>query len=163
MTQQLLHVNCGNPSGNQVRGVGMTESVRSGANIQPRSIPVKSDKLLNGPNREMTAQPIVEERSLRGLRKRELIFEGKDFPNTLLSHLIERNNSTARPLANCSGEMKKTTGLTIMGHQADRETRDLTDPQTGVVQEQDEQIITTAKDILVQVDGAENAADFGLR
>ena len=163
MTQQLLHVNCGNPSGNQVRGVGMTESVRSGANIQPRSIPVKSDKLLNGPNREMTAQPIVEERSLRGLRQTKLIVEGENFANAFLGHLIERDNTAARPFANGSGEMKKTTGLTVIRDQADRETRDLTDPQTGVVQEQDEQIITTAKDILVQVDGAENAADFGLR
>ena len=69
MTQQLLDMNRWNPGGHEVRGVRVTESVRSGADIKPGSIPVESNELLNAPNREMTAQPIIEERSLRGLRQ----------------------------------------------------------------------------------------------
>ena len=48
MTQQFLNMHCGNPGGHKMRGVRMTESVRSSPDIQPRSIPVKSDELLNG-------------------------------------------------------------------------------------------------------------------
>ena len=125
MTQQLLNMNRGHPGGNQVRGIGMTESVRSGADIQPSGVPVKSNELLNGTDREMTAQPIVEERSLRGLRKRELIIEGENFPNALLGHLIKRDNPAARPFANCSGKMEIISGLAIVRDQADRETRHL--------------------------------------
>ena len=163
MTEKFLNMHRWNPGGHKMRSVRVTESVRSSADIQPRSIPVKSDELLNATNREMTAYPIIEERSLRGLRQTKLIIESENFTNALLSDLIERDNPAARPFANGSGEMKKTTGLTVTGNQTNSETRDLTNPKTGVIQEQDEQIIAAAKDILVQVDGAENAADFGLR
>ncbi len=141
----------------------MTESVRSSTHIKPGGVPVKSDELLNATNREMTTQTIIEERSLRGLRKPKLIIEGENFANALLSHLIERDNPAARPFANCSGKMEIITGLAVVRDQTNSETGHFTNPQAGVVKEQDEQIIATAKDILVQVDGAKNAANFGLR
>ena len=115
MTQQLLNVNCGNPGGNQVRGIGVTESVRSGANIKPSGVPVKSNELLNRTNRKMTAYPIIEERSLRGLRQTKLIVEGENFANAFLGHLIERDNTAARPFANGSGEMEIISRLAIIG------------------------------------------------
>ena len=115
MTQQLLDMNRWNPGGHEVRGVRMTESVRSGANIQPRSIPVKSDEKLNGTNRERTALTILKQRSLGALRKTKLIVEGENFANAFLGHLIERDNTAARPFANGSGEMEIISRLAIIG------------------------------------------------
>ena len=123
MTEKFLNMNCGNPGGHEMRGVRMAESMRSSADIQPRSIPVKSNELLNRPNTEMTAQPIIEERGLRGLREPELIFESENFADTFLGDLIERDDPTTRPFANSGGEMKIIAGLTIMRHETDREAR----------------------------------------
>ena len=122
MTQQLLDMHRGNPGGHEMRGIGMPESVRSSTHIKPGGVPVQRNEQLNATNREMPAQPIIEERGLRGLREPELIFEGKNFPNALLSDLIKRNNPTARPFAKSSREMKIISGLAIMRDQTDRET-----------------------------------------
>ena len=108
-------MNCGHPGGNQVRGIGVTEGVRSGPHIQPRGVPVQCDEKLNGPNGEMTAPAVLEERGLRGLRKAELIVESEDLADTFLGHLIERDNPAARALTDGGGEMKVVAGLAIMG------------------------------------------------
>ena len=115
MTQQLLDMHRGNPGGHEMRGIGMPESVRSSTHIKPGGVPVKSDELLNGTDREMTAYPIIEERSLRGLRQTKLIVEGENFANAFLGHLIERDNTAARPFANGSGEMEIISRLAIIG------------------------------------------------
>lgn len=152
MTEKFLNMHRWNPGGHEMRGVRVAESVRSGTDIKPSGIPIKSDELLNGPNAEMTAQPIIKERSLRRLRKTKLIIEGENFANALLSDLIKRNNTATRTLVNCSGEMKIIARLTIMRHETDRETRDFTDPKTGVIREENEQIITAAEHMLIEVD-----------
>ena len=145
----------------------MPQGVGRSPHIKPRLFAIHRNQFLNRPNREMPAQPILEQRPIRRDGEPNLVVEGQKFHDTRLSHFVEWNHATPRVfalkdslrIADGRRKMQVAPGTAIMIHQTNRETGRFADAEAGVVHKQDQQVIPAAEG-RSKVDGVEDATDF---
>ena len=160
MSQKLLNMNRWDARRDQLGGVRMPQGVGRSPNIEPRLFPIHCNQLLNRPNREMPAQPILEQRPIRCDGEPDLLVESQQLHDTHLRHFVERDNPTARVFADGRRKMQILPRIPVVVDQIDHEPRRFADAQAGVIHEQDHQVIPAAEG-RSEVDGVEDATDFG--
>ena len=160
MPQKLLNMHCRDARGDQLGGVRVPQSVGRSPDIKPRLFAIHCNQLLNRPNRQMPAQPILEQRPIRRDTEPDLLIEGQKFHDTDLSHFVERDDPPARIFADGSRKMQILPRIPIMVDQIDHKAGRFADAQAGVIHEQDHQVIPAAEG-RSEVDGVEDATDFG--
>ena len=156
MPQKLLNVNRRDARRDPLGGVRVPQGVGRSPNIEPRLFPIHCNQFLNRPNREMPAQPILEQRPIRRDTEPDLLIEGQQFHDTDLRHFVERDDPTARVFADGRRKMQILPRIPVVVDQIDHKAGRFADAQAGVIHEQDHQVIPAAEG-RSEVDGVEDA------
>ena len=75
MPQKLLNMNRWDARRDQLGGVRVTQRVRRSPHIKTRLFPIHCHQLLDRPNRQMPAQPILKQRPIRRDTEPDLLVE----------------------------------------------------------------------------------------
>ena len=137
----------------------MPERVGSSPEIQIRPFPVTLDELLDRSNRQRPVLSMLEERSRGSHRKPPLAIELDHFFDARLSQRIQRDHPATTVFADRRRKMEPFPCLALAVDVMNDQTRAFTDPETGLVEEQDQEIITPPERRL-EIHGAEELADL---
>jgi hypothetical protein len=122
--------------------MSVPESVRRCADIKPGEFPITGHQLLDGPDRQRTVTPVLEERRRRSRGEAARGVERYHLADAGLGHPVERDHTTPGTFADRRRQVEILAGLTIESDQVHDQASAFTDPKASVKEEQDQQVIT---------------------
>ena len=163
MAQAVLDDSSGDTCGEERGSVGVSECVRCGGDIEVGGFSVVFDQFLDGADGEGAVSAVLEQGCGRCSGETTGAVEGYLLGDTGSGGGVEGDDATAGAFAEHGGEIELVSRLTgAIENEGDEETGDLTDPKTGVIEEEDQEIVALSEG-RVQVDGGQQLADLTVR